>query len=439
MKSSALPKNAAFARTAHTMPAVQLAAAAEPVAAAEVAEAADVAEAAGIMRGTDAYRRVSIALFMAGFATFSLLYCVQPLLPAFAAEFGIGAAQSSLALSLSTGFLAFSILMAGVVSERLGRKSLMFGSMALAALFNILAGLAPSWTTILAARALEGLALGGVPAIAMAYLAEEIAPQGLGFSMGLYVGGTAFGGMVGRVGMAMMTEFFSWRTAMLTIGIIGLMAAVAFVLLLPPSRKFVRNLNLKAADHFLYWRRHLTNPRLPFVFAIGCLAMGVFVTVYNYVGFRLMAAPYFLSATATGLVFSAYLFGVVASSWSGALADRFGRGPLLISGVCIMSAGLLCTMGSALTLIVSGIVLLTIGFFITHSVASGWVGRLAQGAKGHASSLYLLGYYLGSSVIGSAGGWFWQHWGWNAVAGFAICLLLACFLVSLRLWKGIKA
>ena len=53
--------------------------------------------------GSPAYRRISLALFLAGFATFSLLYCVQPVLPELAQAFGLGAANSSFALSVSTG------------------------------------------------------------------------------------------------------------------------------------------------------------------------------------------------------------------------------------------------------------------------------------------------------------------------------------------------
>ena len=115
--------------------------------------------------GSAAYRRISLALFLAGFASFALIYCVQPLLPNFAAHFHVGAAESWLALPLTTGFLAFSILCAGAFSELLGRRGLMFGSMALAAVLTILQGLIPHWGSFLVVRALAGLVLGGVPAI----------------------------------------------------------------------------------------------------------------------------------------------------------------------------------------------------------------------------------------------------------------------------------
>lgn len=393
----------------------------------------------GAVRGSAAYRRITIALFCSGFSTFSLLYCVQPLLPAFAREFHVGAAGASLALSLSTALLALSIAVAGIVSERYGRRELMFASLTVAACCNLLAGMAPSWHLLLAARALEGLALGGVPAVAMAYLAEEIAPEGLGFSMGLYVGGNAFGGMMGRVSMSMMAEAWSWRTAMLVIGVLDLALAVAFLFLLPKSRNFVRNSSMKLREHLALWRSHLTHSRLPMVFGIGGLAMGIFATSYNYAGFRLMAAPFSLSATATGLIFSAYIFGMVASSWAGSLADRYGRAPLVAAGIAISCAGLLLTCTPVLGLVILGIVLLTIGFFATHSAASSWVGRLAHTGRGHAASLYLLAYYLGGSVLGSVGGWFWEHSGWNAVAAFMLVQVALAAWLARRLWQATKA
>ncbi|MBP0599029.1 MFS transporter [Herbaspirillum sp. LeCh32-8] len=389
----------------------------------------------GAIRGSAAYRRITLALFCSGFATFSLLYCVQPLLPEFAREFNVGAAGASLALSLSTALLALSIALAGIVSERYGRKELMFASMAVAACCNLLAAVAPSWHMILAARALEGFALGGVPAVAMAYLSEEIDHSGLGFSMGLYVSGNAFGGMMGRVAMSMLAESFGWRSAMLAIGALDLALAVAFVLLLPASRNFVRNGVLKMRDHLALWRGHFAHGRLPLVFGIGALAMGIFATSYNYAGFRLMGAPFSLSATATGLIFSAYIFGIVSSSWAGALADRFGRAPLVAAGIGISCLGLLLTCSSVLGLVIAGIVCLTIGFFTTHSAASSWVGRMAVTGKGHAASLYLLAYYLGGSILGSVGGWFWEHSGWNAVAGFMLLQALAAGWLARRLWR----
>ncbi|OWV96275.1 MFS transporter [Rhizobium sp. R693] len=376
-----------------------------------------------LLRGTSSYRRASLALFLSGFATFSLLYCVQPLMPIFAADFAVSPAASSLSLSLSTGFLAVAIFFAAAVSESFGRRSLMFVSLLGASLCTIACALVPSWHTLLVIRALEGLLLGGVPAVAMAYLAEEIDPRGLGASMGLYIAGNAFGGMAGRVVTGTLAEFFSWRIALGALGLLGLAAAIGFFLLLPASRNFTPRKGFDVRFHVRAWVGHISNPALPLLFAIGFLAMGTFVTVYNYIGFRLVQPPYNLNQTELGLIFTVYLFGIAASWIAGMLGDHIGHFIVLPAGIAVAALGVATTLSSCLPLIVLGIVLLTSGFFVAHSVASALVGRLARATKGHASALYLLSYYVGSSVAGSVGGYFWGADGWNAVVLFTLSLL----------------
>ncbi|EGD59217.1 MFS family transporter [Novosphingobium nitrogenifigens DSM 19370] len=389
---------------------------------------------AGIERGSPAYRRASLALFLAGFATFSLLYCVQPLLPEFARDYRISPTASSMALSLTTGALAVSILVSGAVSQGLPRRGLMFASMLLAGLCNLLAALAPNWSLLLAARFCEGLVLGGVPAVAMAWLAEEIHPRDLGKAMGLYVAGTAFGGMMGRVGMGLLVEWESWRLAMATLGALGLASALGFAVLLPPSRRFVAASALGLGHHVRVWSSHLRHRDLPRLFAIGFLLTSVFVTLFNYAGFRLSAPPFRLGPTAISLIFLSYISGMFASPWAGQLADRFGRRRPLTGSLALMVTGSLITLSVSLPVVAIGILLVTIGFFGAHAVASGWVGRLAGDAKGHASSLYLLSYYMGSSFVGSAGGWFWQAHGWAGVVG--LTSVLAALAVGLALSLG---
>lgn len=386
-------------------------------------------------RHTPAYRRISIALFLAGFATFSLLYCVQPLLPEFATDFHVSAAESSLALSLSTALLALTILVSCALSESLGRRGLMFASLCLSSVLTLLTAWISDWSMLLIVRALTGASLGGVPAVAMAYLAEEIHPKGLGYAMGLYVGGTAFGGMFGRVVTGILTEAVSWRFALGTFGIVNLLAAIGFFLLLPSSRNFIRFSGRGLRYHLDAWGHHLRHRALPLLFLVGFLAMGAFVTVYNYLGFRLTAPPYNLNQMHIGLIFIVYLFGIVASPTAGACADRFGRGPVLITGALFSITGIALTTAGSLSVIIAGISFLTIGFFVSHAVASAWVGRMATTAKGHASSLYLLAYYVGSSLMGSMGGWFWNHGGWTATALFTGTMPVLLLVIAILLHR----
>jgi MFS transporter, YNFM family, putative membrane transport protein len=375
-------------------------------------------------RGSRAYWRAALALLFAGYATFSLLYCVQPLLPEFTKSFGVSPAVSALAVSVSTAALAIAIFIAGFVSESWSRHRLMTLSLLASSVCTLITAMLPDWHALLLVRALAGFALGGVPAVAMAYLAEEVAPEGLGLAMGLYVGGTAIGGMAGRVISGILADFFGWRVAIGGIGVLGLLATLAFRSLLPPSRRFKPRRGVGFHHHRRSLTAHLTHRGLPFLFLMGFVLMGSFVTLYNYVGYRLIGAPFGLSQTEIGAIFTVYLVGVVASPWSGKMADVFGRGRVLIASLLLMMLGIVLTLSNWLPSIIAGITCVTFGFFAGHAVASGWVGRLATQAKGQAAALYLLAYYVGSSLIGSYGGHFWTGFGWPGVAGLIAVLLL---------------
>ena len=161
--------------------------------------------------------------------------------------------------------------------------------------------------------------------------------------------------------------------------------------------------------------------------------MGSFVTIYNYASYRLVAPPYGLNESAIGAIFLLYLLGMIASPLFGRLADQFGRGPMLAIAMLLMLSGVLLTTLLSLWAMIGGLALITFGFFAGHAVASGWVGHIAPAAKGQAASLYLLAYYLGASIIGSYGGRYWAHEGWNGVVTLVGILLLVGLAVALRL------
>lgn len=377
-----------------------------------------------ITRGSRAFLAASFALFLAGFSTFSLLYCVQPLLPIFADAFHVSPASSALPMSLATAPLAFAILAAAALSEGWGRRGLMFVAMGLASLLTIAASLTTDWTLFVALRALAGLALGGVPAVAMTWLAEELDPADAARTTGLYVAGTAFGGMSGRIVTGVLTEWLEWRPAIAIMGILGLAAAIGFRLLLPPSKHFIRKQKVGFGFHINAWRAHLASPPLRMIYGLAFLIMGAFVALFNYVSFRLTATPYHLGQAAIGFLFLAYIAGMISSSWSGRFVDMFGQKASLFIGLAIMAIGTAFTLMSPLIIIIMGIGTLTFGFFLTHSIASSLVGQVAEVSKGHAASLYHVFYYAGSSITGVAGGWFFAHDGWSAVVIFALALML---------------
>ncbi|MEN4741511.1 MFS transporter [Pantoea agglomerans] len=391
-----------------------------------------VAASGHIRRDSPQFMRVTLALFSAGLATFALLYCVQPILPVLSQQFGISPATSSLSLSISTGLMALGLLVTGPLSDAIGRKSVMVTALMLAAICTLVSASMTSWHGILIMRALMGLSLSGVAAVGMTYLSEEMDARVVAFSMGLYISGNSIGGMSGRLLSGVLTDLFSWRLAVAVIGCFSLASALMFWKILPASRHF-RPITLRPRNLLINFRLHWRDPGLPWLFAEGFLLMGAFVTLFNYIGYRLLEAPWHLSQAVVGLLSVVYLTGSWSSPKAGALTNRLGRGPVMLGATAIMLLGLLITAFNSLWLILPGMMLFTAGFFAAHAVASGWIGPRARRARGQASSLYLFSYYVGSSVAGTLGGVFWHNFGWIGITLFISVLLILALLVAWRL------
>ncbi|WP_419721802.1 MFS transporter [Pantoea anthophila] len=393
-----------------------------------------VAASGYIRRGSRQFMRVTLALFSAGLATFALLYCVQPILPVLSHQFGISPATSSLSLSISTGLMALGLLVTGPLSDAVGRKSVMVTALMLAAICTLISATMSSWHGILIMRALMGLSISGVAAVGMTYLSEEMDARVVAFSMGLYISGNSIGGMSGRLLSGVLTDLFSWRIAVAVIGLFSLASALMFWKILPASRHF-RPITLRPRNLLINFRLHWRDPGLPWLFAEGFLLMGAFVTLFNYIGYRLLDAPWHLSQAVVGLLSVVYLTGSWSSPKAGALTSRLGRGPVMLGATAIMLLGLLTTAFNSLWLILPGMMLFTAGFFAAHAVASGWIGPRARRARGQASSLYLFSYYVGSSVAGTLGGLFWHNFGWHGITLFISILLLLALLVAWHLHR----
>jgi YNFM family putative membrane transporter len=392
----------------------------------------------GYRLGEKAYRRIAVAMFLAGVATFAQLYSVQPLLPELADDFDLTATQSTLSLSVSTATLGIALLFFGPLSEVVGRTRLIHLSLFASAVVGLLSAMAPTWPALLLLRALEGLAIAGLAAVGMAYIREEVHDSVHARAAGLYVAGCAMGGMSGRLIAGVLGDIGGWRLAVGGVAVVALASAVCVKLLLPPSRNF-SPVPPHPVQLVKMTGRLLRDPAQLALYGIAATFMGAFVAVYNAMSFRLVGPPYDLTLAAAGLVFLVYPVGALSSTYAGALASRLdGRSVLPVAGL-ITVLGLLVTLAEPLALVVLGLAVMTAGFFAAHSVASGWVATRAHagvGGTGQATSLYLFAYYLGSSVFGSLAGDAWSAGEWPAVVLLAGSLLGVGMVLALLLLRA---
>lgn len=374
--------------------------------------------------GSPGYRRLNAALWCAGAGTFMLLYSAQALLPQLAATFEVSPAVSSLALSVATGTLALAIIPVSVVAEQWGRRRVMTVSLTATAVLGLLAPLAPSFEALLAVRALQGVAMAGVPALAMGHLTQEVSRRALGHAMGVLIAGNTVGGLSGRLLAGALADLAGWRTAMASVGVLSVLCLVGFRVLVPEPVRPPRKVALRRLAGDL--GGHLRDPGVRRACLLSFVLMSAFVSMYNFLGFRLLAPPYSLSDAVVGLVFLAYLAGTVSSPTAGRLGDRLGRATVLRASILLSLGAAVLSLAPALPVVLLSLVVFTVGFFGAHTVTSGWLSERTTTGAAQASALYLFSYYAGSSVGGVTGGLAFERGAWaGLVAHIGLLLVVA--------------
>ncbi|MDI5884162.1 MFS transporter [Cobetia amphilecti] len=403
-------------------------------------------------RGRD-WRRMTQALCLGSFVVFINLYLVQPLLPLLATDLGLSSLQASLSLSVSTLTLATALLVFGPLSDALGRRRILLWTLAGGVACSGLALFAEGFWSLLAVRALQGFLLGGLPAVAVAYMSDEMEQPALMMAVGLYISANSLGGISGRVAGGVIAEHWGWQASFAAIGGVSLLVLGALWQLLPRQRRFVAQ-PLKLSSMLAGLGRHLRNPRLWPVFLLGGLNFFIFVNLYSYMTFRLSEAPWSLSSQWLGLLFLTYLAGTFGASQSGrlarrlvpggaaedgeaalAIAQRRGQALTMMLGTGIVMLGTLLTLSHSLIGMLIGLSLNAFGFFLAHATASAWVGRNAEGARASASALYLTAYYLGASLGGFWLEPFWQAAGWPGVVAASVLVLAVTFSLAILCWR----
>ncbi|WP_425292311.1 MFS transporter [Corynebacterium mayonis] len=384
--------------------------------------------------GTPEFRRAQLALLAVGLAIFNSLYSTQALLPVFTTELGVPPGTAALTVSAATGALALFVIPFSILSEKYGRGRIILISAPAAAIVGMCLPLSQTAAQLIALRALQGALIAGTPAVAMTWLSEELDRRDLAGAMGLYIAGTSIGGLTGRLIPAATLVFASWRWALFATSAFALFLSLLVMVLLPRQRNFVPKDSIRPGVEVRAVLQHLTNPRLVGLYATAFIGMGVFVSLYNYFGYRAIA-HFGLPPALAGLAFVMYLSGTFSSARAGVFVTRYGRGWVVLASAALMLFGVLVVMVSNLWVALFGMLVFTASFFAMHSTASGWVGVLAEHDRAEASSLYVFSYYMGSSIVGAATGAAFSGLPWAGFIAVLAALLTALVAVAAALMR----
>ena len=372
-------------------------------------------------------------MLLVGLAIFSSLYSPQAILPTLVHNMGLSSTEAAMTVSAATGALALCVVPASILSERFGRGRILLISAVAATGVGLIVPLAQEGWQLIAVRGLQGALLSGAPATAMAWLSEELDEKALPRAMGLYIAGTSVGGLTGRLIPTGLVEISTWRWALFGSALVSLAFAITSWLLLPTQRNFrPKSIHLKTESRALLG--HWANRDLALLFLTAFLSMGTFVSMYNFLTFRLID-DFGLAPSLAGLAFLFYLTGTWSSARAGSLVARIGHGKTLFASAVLFALGIaLCAGNLPLTLL--GMIAFTVGFFAVHSTASGWVGQIATHDRAEASSMYVFCYYFGSSVVGACAGLLFDALSWPLFIAFFTAVALALTALT---WTKIKS
>ncbi|WGW11364.1 MFS transporter [Saxibacter everestensis] len=156
--------------------------------------------------------------------------------------FGLNNAQLGLVSSAAPFGFLFGAIFAGILGDKIGRKKVMMGALAVYAIFSLVAAAAPNFEIFLVARIFAGFGAGAESAIIAPFLSEFVPSYKRGWFVGTLSGFFSFG----FVGAALIGRFIvpnideGWRWAQV-------ITAVPIVMLLwwrrnlPESPRYLRN------------------------------------------------------------------------------------------------------------------------------------------------------------------------------------------------------
>ncbi len=382
------------------------------------------------LQGSQRLRYIKLCIFFSGLSVFAQLYLFQPMLPMAAEQFGVSVGDTSLMVSSSTIGMALGLLFFAFKADSYSRKSLMVFSLISSALLTIISTWIPSLSLLIAIGVFKGFVVSGVSAVALAYLTEEVSALAVPATISMYLSGNTIGGMSGRIMATLFAGEFGWRNAVLLIGIESFILAVVFWKLFPESRFF----NPQKTDYHLKIKQmkfFLTNPYMLRLYCTAALLMGVFVSVYNYLTFRLEAKPFSLSHFIIAFIFLMYIFGVFGTMIVGRLSQKFPMNSILKVSILSMLTGAALLLSENIYILIFGLGLFTLSFFAAHTMASQMTALYAKRGKSSATSIYWLFYYFGSSILGSGTGYLLHAYSWNVFIGvLIISVIIALLLVT---------
>ena len=335
----------------------------------------------------------------AAFLVFVQTFMVAPLIPQLSVVFHSATAWVALAVPAYVIPQGLATLWVGPLSDRLGRRAVIFGSLLVFIAFTAATATARHVGAFIAWRIVTGVSAAGVVPICLTLIGDvvpfERRGRAVGWLFGSIAGGTATGAVVG----ALLEPVLGWRS--LFLGVAALCAVVvvfatvtgAFPALIRSRVRATWAIVMHGYTELLSQAR--AQRTYGYVLLNAVLQSGVFTWLGVYLHQRFGMGEVGIGLILLGYGVPGLLFGPVI----GKLADRYGRAKLIpagvaLTGVCALLLALPLSLGATRVVIV----LLSLGFDLTHPQLAAIATDLRGGGRGQAVALMAFSLFIGFGV-----------------------------------------
>ncbi|UOO90905.1 MFS transporter [Vitreoscilla massiliensis] len=380
---------------------------------------------------------LALSVFVIGVFAFLEVYAIQAILPNLMHDFQATPAQIGFTVGATVLAVAIMSPFMGMLSDAIGRKSVIVASLLFLAFPTAMLGFSDSLSQMNVWRFLQGLAVPGITVVLIAYIGEEFSGKAMTRLMTLYVSGTVLGGFSGRFILGHLTEYMSWQHAFWVMAAMMLAGVVMAATQLPASKNFVANAHLKPALQGLW--SHLHNRYVLSAMLLGSCVLFSLVGCFTFINLHLAAEPYRLGSADLANIYMVYLIGMVITPLSTQIISRFGAKKTVLMAVSVSMLGVVGTLATPLWGIVLALAIMSTGVFITQAATISYIAKNVTQNRSLASGLYYMGYYTGGTIGATVCGLAYARGVWSMTVVTLLAVQVFALLVASYIMVARKA
>ncbi len=361
--------------------------------------------------------------------TLCILYATQPIGPVFENELVISKTQATLFTTAIMIPLAFAGIFYGYLLEKIQIKIILVLAFLFLGISEIVFSLTHSYFLLLNIRGFQGLLIPAVLTGIMSYISQISSKDSVANAIGVYIGVTIIGGFMGRALSGFFTDIFGWRVFFFIIGCVAILASILLL-------KFSQNIKASYLKPHLIDIIHTLKTRHNLY--IFLMIFGIFFTfqaMLNFIPFELAKISDNYSSSKAGMLYIGYLVGVLVAFNTKKIVAFLGSSiKSIIVGIIILIIAIQIFRIESFWLIFVAMVVFCLGNFIAHSIASGFINKMATSHKGISNGLYVSFYYFGGALGSFVPGFIYIPFGWGAMLSFisVVSFISLIFIMVIR-------